>query len=253
MKHMKQRTKRNILLCVSAAAVVALAALITNGVTGFMSSRTDTSAGVGYITAEEAGSVAEIEAKINRLEQGAAEDDSEDTRSIKEKFTGSVVIGDSIAQGFAEFDVLNASSVTARTGAGLTQLDGQIEAAREINPATVFLSLGINDVIATNGDVDAFISDYTSVLNQIREELPGVNIFVNSILPAQQKAVSEESVYGQISEYNEALRVLCRSRDIGFIDNTELVQEEYYEQDGIHFRSEFYPLWAEHMAEVAAV
>ena len=164
-----------------------------------------------------------------------------------------MVIGDSIAQGFAEFDVLTASSVTARTGAGLTQLDGQIEAAREINPATVFLSLGINDVIATNGDVDAFISDYTSVLNQIREELPGVNIFVNSILPAQQKAVSEESVYGQISEYNEALRVLCRSRDIGFIDNTELVQEEYYEQDGIHFRSEFYPLWAEHMAEVAAL
>ena len=133
------------------------------------------------------------------------------------------------------------------------QFGDQIEAAKEASPSTVFLSAGMNDVIETGGDTEAFLTEFGEVLSQIRTELPGVNIFVNSILPVQQKAIDEEPLLEQIPAYNEALRTFCSSQGIGYVDNTEIVQESYYGGDGIHFTSAFYPVWAEHMAEVAAL
>src|SRR5699024_700681 len=153
----------------------------------------------------------------------------------------------------AEFDVLNVSNVKAQIGAHLTQMDEQIEEAKSVSPLVVFISIGENDVTATNGDTELFIEQYTEVLDQISKELPEANIFVNSIFPVQQKAIDKEPKLADIPAYNEALSGLCESREIGFIDNTELVQDQYYEPDGQHFVADFYPLWAEHMAEVAAL
>ena len=39
-------------------------------------------------------------------------------------------------------------------------------------------------------------------------------------------------------------------------DGTEFdvfIEDEYYEEDGIHFKANFYPIWAEKMAEVATL
>ena len=41
-------------------------------------------------------------------------------------------------------------------------------------------------------------------------------------------------------------------KDITFVINKAL-EDEYYEEDGIHFKANFYPIWAEKMAEVATL
>ena len=46
---------------------------------------------------------------------------------------------------------------------------------------------------------------------------------------------------------------MCDKLQIAFVDNSCLSLATYYEEDGIHFKSEFYPVWAERMAEVAAL
>lgn len=46
---------------------------------------------------------------------------------------------------------------------------------------------------------------------------------------------------------------MCDEEGITFIDNTEIVKDEYYEQDGEHMKAEYYPIWAEYMAEVAGI
>lgn len=46
---------------------------------------------------------------------------------------------------------------------------------------------------------------------------------------------------------------LCDKKRIAFIDSSDLMSDEYYEQDGIHFKASFYPVWAEKMAEVAGL
>lgn len=251
MKRIRRKTKRRIILGAIAVVVVLLIILIVNGVRSIFTGHPDTSAGVEYIQQEEAGDVAAIEAKISQLE--AQDNNGEDTRSLKEKFMGAVVVGDSITEGFAEYDVLNASSVVAQIGVHLTELDDMIAKVKELSPGIVFLSLGMNDVTATNGDTEQFTSEYKAVIEKFQEEVPDAHIFVNSIFPVQDSALSEEAALASIPQYNEALQTLCESMSVGYIDNTDLVQDQYYEQDGIHFKSEFYPIWGENMAEVAAL
>ena len=253
MKKLTRKTKRNIILGGIIVLVVLAGVLLVRGVGKLMDRSVDTTAGLEYIRGKEKGNVDEIETKISQLEQQETGDGEEDSRSIKEKFAASVVLGDSIPHGLAEFDILNATNVKAKIGAHLTQMDVQIEEAKSVSPLVVFISIGENDVTATNGDTELFIEQYTEVLDQISKELPEANIFVNSIFPVQQKAIDEEPKLADIPAYNEALSGLCESREIGFIDNTELVQDQYYEPDGQHFVADFYPLWAEHMAEVAAL
>ena len=91
------------------------------------------------------------------------------------------------------------------------------------------------------------------MLTQLKEEVPDAHIFVNSIFPVQEKAIEEEPLLAKIPDYNEALKELCDSQTVAFIDNTSLVEEQYYEQDGVHFKADFYPIWAQRMAEVAAL
>lgn len=251
MDKIKRRTKRRIVLGVCIVAAVAVLIFIIQGVRGLLHRGADTSAGVEYIEKEEAGDITAIEEKISLLEK--QDGSGEDGRSIKEKFAGAVVLGDSVAEGFAEYDILNASSVAAEIGVHLDELDEQISKVKELSPSILFLYLGMNDVTATNGDVDRFISEYKSVLTQIKEEVPDAHIFVNSIFPVQEKALEEEPLLEKIPEYNDALKELCDSQTVAFIDNTDLVSEQYYEQDGIHFKADFYPVWAEHMAEVASL
>lgn len=255
MSKIKRKTKRYLILGGIAAAVLILVILIVHGVRGMLSPDADTAAGLEYIQEKEAENVSEIENKISLLEQqdGAGGEEGEDTRSLKEKFSTAVVIGDSVTQGFSEFGVLNASSVISRIGLHLYETEDLIAQAKEISPGTVFLALGRNDLASTEGDANEFTDQYTEVLDQIVEELPDANIFVNSIFPVQDKALEDDPYLKDIEQYNEALRELCDSRGIGFIDNTELAEDQYFEEDGQHFTADFYPVWAEHMAEVAAL
>ena len=237
-----QKTKKKLIIGIAAALAVIALILAIRGARGFFRGEIDTSAGVEYIKKEEAGDISAIEAKIELLEkQDAGESDD---RSVKEKFSGAVVVGDSITQGFLEYDILNASSVAAEIGVHLTQMDGLIGKVKELSPSIIFLALGSNDVIATNGDTEEFTA---------QKEVPDAHIFVNAIFPVQDKAIEKEPGLANIAQYNSALKELCDSKTIGFIDNTEIVSEEYFEQDGVHFKTSFYPIWAERMAEVASL
>ncbi len=250
---MKRKTKRRLILLGLAAAVVIFAVLIVYGVRSIIHQDVDTSEGIAYIRQEEAGDVSAIENKISLLEQQESSEDDDDTRSVKEMFSGAVVIGDSVTQGFSEFDILNTSSVVAEIGVHLYEADELVVRAGDLSPKTIFLALGRNDLAATEGDADEFISQYTDLLDQIKKELPDANVFVDSIFPVQESALEDDPYYEYIEDYNTALKELCDSRSIGFIDCTELAEDQYYEEDGQHFKADFYPVWAEYMAEVAGL
>ncbi len=228
-----------------------LAAGIVYGVTRLTSSGADTEEGIAYIKAAEAEDITVIEQKIAQLE--SQDGGEEDTRSAKEKFASSVVMGDSITEGLVEYDVLSASSVVSKIGVHLDELDDQVAQVKELNPQVIFLTFGMNDIIENGEDTERFRSDYEALVKQIQEEVPDAHIFVNSIFPVLDTAVENEPALERISEYNTVLSEMCTKLQIGFIDNTELVSDRYYEEDGIHFKAEFYPLWADRMAEVASL
>ncbi len=242
--------KRLLLIGACALVLILLVILAVQGIRRLTSPRVDTEQGVEYIKAAESEDIATIEQKISQLEQ---QDGGEDARSYKEKFASSVVMGDSITEGFSEYDVLNASSVVSKIGVHLNELDEQVQQVKELDPQVIFLAYGMNDVISTAGDTDQFLEEYETLVDQLREEVPNAHIYVNSIFPVTDSAVKKEPELAQISEYNTALKGMCDEMQVGFIDNTELVEDQYYEEDGVHFKAEFYPIWAERMAEVAAL
>lgn len=250
MKRISRKRKRLLLIGACALVLILLVILAVQGIRRLTSPRVDTEQGVEYIKAAESEDITTIEQKISQLEQ---QDGGEDARSYKEKFASSVVMGDSITEGFSEYDVLNASSVVSKIGVHLNELDEQVQQVKELDPQVIFLAYGMNDVISTAGDTDQFLEEYETLVDQLREEVPNAHIYVNSIFPVTDSAVKKEPELAQISEYNTALKGMCDEMQVGFIDNTELVEDQYYEEDGVHFKAEFYPIWAERMAEVAAL
>ena len=221
-KTIKRKQKLGIRIGVGCALVITVILLAVQGVSNLTKKPVDTSEGIAYIKGKESADAKTIEQKINQLEKKDGTGDSSDTRSMKERFSGAVVMGDSIAASFTEYDVLNTSSVVAKIGIHFSELDDQIEQAKQLDPQIVFLAYGMNDVTKTNGDVDKFIKDYSDAL-------------------------------ANIADYNEKLEAMCEKKQIGYIDNSDIIEDEYYEEDGIHFKANFYPIWAEKMAEVATL
>lgn len=250
MKRISRKRKRLLLIGACALVLILLVILVAQGIRRLTAPRVDTEQGLEYIKAAESDDIATIEQKISQLEQ---QDGGEDARSYKEKFASSVVMGDSITEGFSEYDVLNASSVVSKIGVHLDELEEQVQQVKDLDPQVIFLSYGMNDVISTAGDTDQFLQEYEALVEQIRDEVPNAHIYVNSIFPVTDSAVQKEPELAQISEYNTALREMCDDMQVGFIDNTEIAEDQYYEEDGVHFKAEFYPIWAERMAEVAAL
>lgn len=77
-------------------------------------------------------------------------------------------MGDSITEGFTEYDILNTSSVVAKIGVHLDELDEQIKQVKKLSPGIIFLSLGMNDVEHTNGDADEFVKQYGAVVDELK-------------------------------------------------------------------------------------
>ena len=214
-KTIKRKQKLGIRIGVGCALVITVILLAVQGVSNLTKKPVDTSEGIAYIKGKESADAKTIEQKINQLEKKDGTGDSSDTRSMKERFSGAVVMGDSIAASFTEYDVLNTSSVVAKIGIHFSELDDQIEQAKQLDP-------------------DA-------------------HIFVNAVFPVQESAVEKEPALANIADYNEKLEAMCEKKQIGYIDNSDIIEDEYYEEDGIHFKANFYPIWAEKMAEVATL
>lgn len=254
MKIEKKEINKRMWVIGGILVVVVLIAgiMIAEGISGMKKKKTDTSEGLKIIEQAESADVTAIETKIGQLEAKDSKG-QEDTRSLKEIFGSAVVMGDSISEGFIEFDILNTSSVISKIGVELDELDEQVEQLVKVNPQVVFLTLGANDILATKGDEKAYIEQYKALIEEIQTKLPETKIFINSIFPVQKWRVEEEPLFEHIDAYNQALREMCDKLQIAYVDNTELVSERYYESDGMHFKSDFYPIWARRMAEFAAL
>ena len=204
-KTIKRKQKLGIRIGVGCALVITVILLAVQGVSNLTKKPVDTSEGIAYIKGKESADAKTIEQKINQLEKKDGTGDSSDTRSMKERFSGAVVMGDSIAASFTEYDVLNTSSVVAKIGIHFSELDDQIEQAKQLDPQIVFLAYGMNDVTKTNGDVDKFIKDYSDVIKKIQKAMPDAHIFVNAVFPVQESAVEKEPALANIADYNEKL------------------------------------------------
>ena len=155
-----------------------------------------------------------------------------------------------------KYNGLDQMHVLAERGAGVVNGEGkmaasQIAQAKSLVPQTLFLAYGMNDMKVT--DQESFLAAYRGILEDLKQSLPDTDIYVNCILPVRQQTAETELAYANISQYNEGLKSLCEGLKVTFIDNADLVKEEYYADDGIHMAPAYYTEWVNRMAEVAGL
>lgn len=245
-------------LRVAVTAVIvlfAVGALIV--VLRLLNPRVDASEGQKLLKELGQADVQTVDARIQELEKEERKAKREaEGISNNEIFAGTMTLGDSITQGLYQYGTLNESLVAATKGSAVcspdkTGVTADLNKAIAAAPSKIFLAYGMNDMIGERGDAEAFKEDYRALVKKIKDALPDAAIYINSVLPVQQSAIAKNEYFAHIAEFNEALVALCEEEGAVFIDNTELVKEEYYAADGIHMSADYYPEWVEHMIEVA--
>lgn len=207
-----------------------------------------TQKGIAEIKKLELKNVVELEKKIDNMNKKNLEN-----RDFKSIFSNSVIMGDSISEALTGYEILNKSSVVAVKGRNTSTAMKDIKTAVNLQPANIFLTYGMNDLLYFNGNVEKFINQYKKMIKEIKEKLPQTNIYISGILPMQKKAIDKHNAYGKFNEFNEELNNLCEEYGFGFIETKNLLSEDskLYENDGIHMKIGFYPIWLNRLAEAA--
>lgn len=219
--------------------------------------RPDITKGVARLEAMDKASAKDVEKKIETLEAEEARlQEERDKRPLSEKFENTIIFGDFLAQGVYEQEILGESFVIAKESACVHDMDGtgvteNLEAAAQKAPQVLFLQIGSNDAALEEGSADIFEEDYRKFLEKVSEKLPNTKIYVNSILPVQQKVIAETETLADIPKYNEKLQALCKETGAVYLDNSDLVTEECYKDDGKRMRKKYYTAWINRAVQVA--
>ena len=176
-------------------------------------------------------------------------------QTLAERFSGTLVIGDSIAEGLLVYDVLNEAECIGVRGLRVDQLGQYMDEIARRYPSVLFLEFGMNDLEYWQGNAERFASVYQEQLSALRSRFPQMRIYVNSVLPISQEAIAQTPANGSWQAYNDALVQLCAQAGVTYIDNGNILMSlaQPFEQDGIHPRPDYYPLWAQHMADSAGL
>lgn len=161
-----------------------------------------------------------------------------------DKFSTSVILGDSRAESIAAYGILDNSSVVASKGRNLVsaQKEGDVNKAINLAPQNIFLTYGLNDMTIYGNSSD-FIKEYEKVIKYIQVKLPNTKIYVNSIFRVNSKAVSKSPALKNAAEYNVAISDMCNRLGVTYIDGSSILDDSLYESDGIHFKPEFNKRW----------
>lgn len=220
---------------------------------------------LAQIRAQERADAGSIELEIQKKEQQEKEEQKEQEQKIpeekreqmtpRERFGTAVIVGDSIAEGYLDYQILNPESIVAKKGIRTDTAMPEIEKALALNPSCLFLSIGMNDLEYCWGESARFAGNYRELLKGIRELNQEIPIYVNGILPILPAAVEKKPVMGNVDAFNEALQEVCAELEVVYVDSSDLLEgkEEWYQKDAIHLKSPFYPLWLERMEETAGL
>ncbi|WP_368491097.1 GDSL-type esterase/lipase family protein [Clostridium sp. BJN0013] len=162
-----------------------------------------------------------------------------------------IFLGDSLID-IAEWnELLNNPNVLNR-GISYDTTSGTLNRISEITrlkPSKIFIMLGIND-IGRGLTSKNIITNYSKILETIKENSPDTTIYVQSVLPINKDLFKTNTNDKQIIELNASLRELCKNFDIKYIDlyslftlpNENKLYREYT-VDGLHINGKGYIVW----------
>ena len=242
------------LLAAGAAAVIVLVVVFTLVLKKDVP-KASTEAGIAYIHKLERTDSTPVEDKIKELKKQERREALENGElDVWQQFSDAAILGDSRAVGFYTYGFVEERRVMANAGATLKNIPDYIPRLQNVNPLVCFLCFGLNDISIGYWDtVDEYIEELDAMIELIRTSVPGIEVYVNSTIPATDPAFEQSDKWRNIPEWNAAIKAQCEENGIHYVDVSATVEEhkDLYDIDGIHMQKAFYEYWAVDMiAEV---
>lgn len=157
-----------------------------------------------------------------------------------------VLLGDSISMWFPQDRLpqgriwLN-QGISGDTSRGILS---RLSALRGTRPDTIYILAGINDLRQGMG-VDEILENHRQILRRLRQEHPGAQVVLQSILPTRLAQIPNQ----QIEWINQQLAAIARSEGASYLDlyaqfsdRAGNLQSELT-TDGLHLNARGYELW----------
>ncbi len=163
-----------------------------------------------------------------------------------------VFFGDSITFGanwqrlFPESPVVN-RGISGDTTLGLLNRQDEII---KLHPQRIFLMIGTND-LCFGRPIENIIANYSLILARFRAELPDTPVYVQSVLPFNEKMFPARGLRRNenIRKINIAIRKLAVEYGYEYLDLTALFSDKdgrllaQYTYDGLHLNEDAYWIW----------
>lgn len=180
----------------------------------------------------------------------------------------SVFVGDSRTEGLALYTRLPSSGARIYTHVGMSvkevfsdkviKVGGQsmtvIEALKS-DPTfdRVYIMLGVNELGWIYTEV--FIEKYGEIIDTVRTINPNAKIIVQSLIPVSADAYKTDPMLrnSKIEEYNKALDVMCRDKNVWFLNVAEMfagnggVLPADASNDGVHLKKAYCDHWLDYI------
>lgn len=166
----------------------------------------------------------------------------------KSFYDKSVFLGDSLLIGLS--DVLEDSNVIANAGATALFAINEVDNIVNQNPEHIYIMLGSDDLLfPVDNPQKESLKNYAILIKKIKGSLPNVKIHVLSVPFVTKEAIKAESRYKNIPDYNKGLEKMAVAEEIDYIDLSSIFEknQDLYKEDGIHFKSDFFPIYLNHI------
>ena len=185
-------------------------------------------------------------------------------------FDDALFIGDSLTQGFGIYPPLNEiATVAGFKGIGPKEIVANYEAKLQTGetvatwdyisaqtPHSIYIAVGTNSLVSMPDDA-AFMKYYGDMLDALKAQFPGVDIYVQSITPVRAPETRESMSNDRINGLNNQIAQIATAKGMYYLDlhevladaNGELREDIASSKDGFHMRdAEGYRIWTDYLA-----
>ncbi|MBW4570778.1 MAG: G-D-S-L family lipolytic protein [Tolypothrix carrinoi HA7290-LM1] len=161
-----------------------------------------------------------------------------------------IMLGDSITDE-GEWTELLGLNVKNRGISGDTteRILHRLNTILESKPKQIFLMIGINDLINDGKSVTATLEQYKNILRELKEKTPNTKVFVQSVLPVNNKVYLYWQDNNNVLKINSGLKNLAKEFNYEYIDifslllDSENQLDAQYTVDGLHLNGQAYLVW----------
>jgi len=124
----------------------------------------------------------------------------------------------------------------------------RIDEILESKPKKIFILIGINDLSA-NFQIQLCVDNYQKIISKIKTGSPLTSIYIQSLLPVNNKFYRGYATNEKIRILNSRLQNLANDKQITYVDlfshfiNSEGSMDEKYSNDGLHLLGSGYLVW----------